>query len=184
MKRTAVFLAVFAACLLFNPAQGATGRFVDSEGNVREQPDTKAKLLFTSKSGEEFTVIERLGAKWVRVKLKDGRSGWTNIVNVKLDAVSAVKKEEPAAIQKSAAPVLAPAVVSSTPAADDRQLKEENDRLKQEIARLEQEKMLVESSSSQSQFTIDKLKEELRQMTAVKEQLEAEIRELKKSTGN
>lgn len=179
-------LAVFAACLLLNPAQGATGRFVDSEGNVREQPDTKAKLLFTSKAGEEFTVIERLGAKWVRVKLKDGRSGWTNIVNVKLDAASAATKSvekapEPAPVM--AAPVLTPSQ-STVPAGSDSSLREENDRLKQEIARLEQEKMLVESGSSQSQFTIDKLKEELRQMTAIKEQLEAEVRELKKTAGN
>ncbi len=178
-------LAAFAACLLLNPAQGATGRFVDSEGNVREQPDTKAKLLFTSKAGEEFTVIERLGAKWVRVKLKDGRSGWTNIVNVKLDATAATKSVEkaPEPAPVMAAPVSTPSQATVS-AGSDSSLREENDRLKQEIARLEQEKMLVESGSSQSQFTIDKLKEELRQMTAIKEQLEAEVRELKKTAGN
>ena len=47
------------------------------------------------------------------------------------------------------------------------------------LKRLEQEKMLIESSSTQSQFVIEKLKEELRKMTEQKEQLAAENRQLK-----
>ena len=42
---------------------------------------------------------------------------------------------------------------------------------------------MIESSTMQSQALIDKLKEDLRKMTAAKEKLEAEVRQLKQQTG-
>ncbi|HNX75066.1 MAG TPA: SH3 domain-containing protein [Candidatus Rifleibacterium sp.] len=179
MKRIALLMAVAAAFFLTGPVCGESGRFLDSAGNVREQPDAKGKLLFTSQAGDEFTVIERLGAKWVRVQLKDGRSGWTNVINVKFDPVAAVEKaSDVAAPGKPAITNLAPPT-KDTNAAGSGELLAENQRLKDEVARLEQEKMLIESSSTQSQFVIEKLKEELRKMTEQKEQLAAENRQLK-----
>ena len=179
MKRMALMMAVVAVFFLTGTVRGESGRFVDSAGNVREQPDAKGKLLFTSQAGDAFTVIERLGAKWVRVRLKDGRSGWTNVINVKFDPAAAVEKVSDIAVPGKPAVVAQELSAKDMNAAGSGELLAENQRLKDEIARLEQEKMLIESSSTQSQFVIEKLKEELRKMTEQKEQLAAENRQLK-----
>ena len=169
---------VLVLMLLLLPALnagGETGKFLDSEGNVREKPEAKAKLLFTSKAGEQFSVLERLGEKWVKVKMQDGRAGWTSVINVKFDipALAMPEKKSVVVEPQQSGPVTA----------SQGQLQEENDRLKQEVSRLEQEKMLIESSSNQSQFLFEKLKAELKEMTALKDKLEAENRKLKEQTG-
>ena len=176
----ALTLAALIITAGLNAAQ--TGRFLDSEGNVREKPDSKAKLLFSSTAGEEFTVLERQGEKWLKIQLKDGRTGWTSVINVKLDAASAggeEKKAEPAAPTKPE-----PQIQANQNASDgNSDLKAENARLKDEVDRLQQEKMMIESSTMQSQALIDKLKEDLRKMAAAKEKLEAEVRQFKQQTG-
>ena len=90
------FMALALAALMFTTSLNAaqTGRFLDSEGNVRDKPDSKAKLLFSSTAGEEFTVLERQGEKWLKVQLKDGRTGWTSVINVKLDTPATPKEEK------------------------------------------------------------------------------------------
>ena len=47
-------MALALAALMFTTSLNAaqTGRFLDSEGNVRDKPDSKAKLLFSSTAGE------------------------------------------------------------------------------------------------------------------------------------
>lgn len=178
------FMALAFAALMVTTSLNAvqTGRFIDSEGNVREKPDGKAKLLFSSTAGEEFTVLERQGEKWLKIQLKDGRTGWTSVINVKFDAAGAGGEE------KKAAPVVPTKPEPQIPANQNisdgnSDLKAENTRLKDEIDRLQQEKMMIESSTMQSQTLIDKLKDDLRKMTAAKEKLEAEIRQLKQQAG-
>ena len=190
------FMALAFAALMFATSlnAGQTGRFLDSEGNVREKPDSKAKLLFSSTAGQEFTVLEKQGEKWLKIQLKDGRTGWTSVINVKLDAPAASKEEKKNTTARQAVKEPLPATdedegegeeedesdSSSEPGSD---LAAENSRLKDEVERLQQEKMMIESSTLQSQALIDKLKNDLRQITAAKEKLEAEIRQLKQATG-
>ncbi len=198
------FIALAFATLMFattlNAAQ--TGKFIDSEGNVREKPETKAKIVFVSTAGQEFTVLEKQGEKWLKVQLKDGKTGWTNVINVKLDAPATPKEEKKntTAWQARKEPLpsadkdkdedededenesdLESESESSSESGSD--LKAENSRLKDEVERLQQEKMMIESSTLQSQAIIDKLKDDLRKMTALKEKLDAEIRQLKQQAG-
>ncbi|NCB47348.1 hypothetical protein EOM81_10080 [bacterium] len=85
MKKIAVLgLVLFSFSCGLLLADEAIGKFLDSESNVREAASTKSKILFVPKAGEEFRVISRDGQKWLKVQLKDGREGWTNIINVNL----------------------------------------------------------------------------------------------------
>ncbi len=185
-------MALAFAALMFTAGLNAaqTGRFLDSEGNVREKPDSKARLLFSSTAGEEFTVLERQGEKWLKIQLKDGRTGWTSIINVKLDAPAPPKEEKKSTTAWQARKEPLPSEdqkneesVSASGSGSEPDLKAENTRLKDEVERLQQEKMMIESSTLQSQALIDKLKDDLRKMTAAKEKLETEIRQLKQQTG-
>jgi len=188
------FMALALAALMFTTSLNAaqTGRFLDSEGNVRDKPDSKAKLLFSSTAGEEFKVLERQGEKWLKVQLKDGRTGWTSVINVKLDTPATPKEEKKNTTAWQARKEPLPTTDKDESDSDSEpnsssesgsDLAAENSRLKDEIEKLQQEKMMIESSTLQSQVLIDKLKNDLRQMTALKEKLEAEIRQLKQSAG-
>lgn len=190
------FIALAFATLMFattlNAAQ--TGKFIDSEGNVREKPETKAKIVFVSTAGQEFTVLEKQGEKWLKVQLKDGKTGWTNIINVKLDAPATPKEEKKSTTAWQARKEPLPPAdgngselnsnsESASSSASGSDLKAENARLKEEVEKLQQEKMMIESSTVQSQAIIDKLKDDLRKMTALKEKLDSEIRQLKQQAG-
>lgn len=183
------FMAMTLAALMFTAGLNAaqTGRFLDSEGNVREKPDSKAKLLFSSTAGEEFTVLERQGEKWLKIQLKDGRNGWTSVINVKLDAPATQKEEKKSTTawqaRKEPLPTENQESEKSISGSSESDLEAENSRLKEELERLQQEKMMIESSTLQSQALIDKLKDDLRKMTSAKEKLEAEIRQLKQQAG-
>lgn len=94
MKKFAIlgmFLSTFFCGLLL--ANETIGRFLDAESNVREGASAKSKILFVSKTGEEFKVIGRDGQKWLKVQLRDGREGWTNIINVKLETLPSSENE-------------------------------------------------------------------------------------------
>lgn len=45
------------------------------KANVREKPDTKAKILQVLSKGTKLTVVSK-GHQWYRVRLDDGTQGW------------------------------------------------------------------------------------------------------------
>lgn len=45
------------------------------KANVREKPDTKAKILHVLTKGTKVTVVSK-GNQWYRVRLTDGTEGW------------------------------------------------------------------------------------------------------------
>ncbi len=60
------------------------GEFIDSEGNVRETPDIKAKILQIPPKGTRVSVLRQQG-KWYLVEFADGKTGWTNRINLRVD---------------------------------------------------------------------------------------------------
>lgn len=60
-----------------------SGVFIDSQGNVREEPTTTGRIIDVPSVGTRFTVIEQR-EKWFKVQYQS-KVGWTNQINIKLN---------------------------------------------------------------------------------------------------
>lgn len=59
-----------------------TATFITNENNVRESPNAKASLIATPAKDEQCEILGNEG-KWFKIKLKNGKIGWTNKMNIK-----------------------------------------------------------------------------------------------------
>jgi SH3-like domain-containing protein len=83
-------LAILTAATLHAGADQVTGwvEFIDAEGNVRNAPATTGNVLFVPPAGARARVLEEKG-KWRKIRLDDGREGWTNLINLRAIAATA-----------------------------------------------------------------------------------------------
>ncbi len=76
---------------------------VSAGANIRTMPSTKGEIIYVAKFGEKLKLAEDLGV-WLKVKLKDGRTGfvWSKLVRVEIEKIV---KEAPTAQPTTVKPV-------------------------------------------------------------------------------
>ncbi len=74
---------------------------ISAGANIRTMPSTKGEIIYVAKSGERLELAEDLGV-WLKVKLKDGRTGfvWSKLVRVEIEkTVKEAPTAQPAAVK-------------------------------------------------------------------------------------
>ncbi len=76
---------------------------ISAGANIRTMPSTKGEIIYVAKFGERLELAEDLGV-WLKVKLKDGRTGfvWSKLVRVEIEKIV---KEAPTAQPAAVKPV-------------------------------------------------------------------------------
>ncbi len=76
---------------------------ISAGANIRTMPSTKGEIIYVAKFGEKLKLAEDLGV-WLKVKLKDGRTGfvWSKLVRVEIEKIV---KEAPTAQPTTVKPV-------------------------------------------------------------------------------